>query len=227
MKNEKNTWALKIVCDQISLSYRERMVLTSQNFNMEPHEKILIQGPSWSWKTSFLHMIAGLMHPTTGSVWYIDGSRSISTDTPSFYDFRQRNINITFADPIFFPTLSVEQNILFPHIFTGAVYENEWEIELIDTLGIRNILWSKMDHLSSGEKDRVNIVRALLYDRPILLLDEPWAHMDSILFEKFLSLLFRYFERVRPTTIIVSHSSRFEGVVDRRYICENTILSLF
>lgn len=132
---------------------------------------------------------------------------------------------MTFSEPLFFETLTVDQNILFPHIFLHLPYQEQWKDELIKTLGIGPLLSTKIEALSSGEKDRVNLIRALLYDRPILFLDEPGAHMDRHLFEIFLHLLETYLKRVKPLTVIISHSDRYMSLVDRTYTCENgTIL---
>ena len=86
---------------------------------------------------------------------------------------------------------------------------------------MNEFLGVKVSQLSSGEKDRINIIRALLYESPILFLDEPGAHMDHELFGTFLSILSDYLERVQPLTLIISHSDKFSDIVDRNYICEN------
>lgn len=96
--------------------------------------------------------------------------------TPSssdFLNFRRTNISITFSDPLFFDDLNVEENILFPHMFAGLSYDQNWKEYLIEEMEIGHILRSSITNLSSGEKDRINLVRALLYRQSILLLDEP------------------------------------------------------
>ncbi len=221
--HQKNS--LSVSCQDITLAYGKKQVLFPQDFSLWSQEKILIEWPSWSWKTTFLRILSGLILPTSGSVRYAHGGEYIDTNTPMFSDFRRENISMTFAEPLFFDTLTVDQNIMFPHIFLHLPYREKWKNELIDSLDINSILSLKIESLSSGEKDRVNIIRALLYDRPILFLDEPGAHMDRDLFEIFLTLLSSYLLRTKPITVIVSHSDRYRDIVDHSYICENGILS--
>lgn len=225
MKSHSLKESFSISCNNISLFYGEKSVLISQDFSLKAHEKILIEGPSGSGKTSFLRLLSGLILPAKWSVQYMQKNEVIDTTSSNFSDFRRENISMTFAEPLFFDTLTVDQNILFPHIFLHLPYQKKWKDELIETLGIRPLLTTKIEALSSGEKDRVNLIRALLYDRPILFLDEPGAHMDRRLFSVFFELLWSYLLRVKPITVIISHSDRFMSLVDRTYVCENgTIL---
>jgi ABC-type multidrug transport system ATPase subunit len=82
-------------------------------------------------------------------------------------------MSLTFSEPLFFETLTVDENLRFPEIFLSLTYDRAWKDELITVLSIAPLLGSKISELSSGEKDRVNIIRALLYERPFLFLDEP------------------------------------------------------
>lgn len=226
MQSPYSKKSFSVSCQNISLSYEEKNVFFPQDFSLSANEKILIEWPSWSGKTSFLRLLSGLILPVTGSVIYNYDGEYIDTHSPEFSHFRRENMSMTFAEPLFFDTLTVDQNIMFPHIFLHLPYEKKWKNELIDTLGIALLLPLKIEALSSGEKDRVNIIRALLYDRPILFLDEPGAHMDRNLFEVFLYLLESYLLRTKPLTIIISHSDRYRHIVDRTYICENGIFTL-
>jgi ABC-type lipoprotein export system ATPase subunit len=216
--------APSISCDDISLMYGTRDILLPQDFSLGSHEMILIQWPSGSGKSSLLRMLAWLISPSTWGIIYSCVWSSLSTSSSDFIDFRRRYISLTSAEPLFFDTLTVDENIMFPHIFSWLTYDRSWKDNLIETLGVSDLISTPLSRLSSGEKDRVNIIRALLYDLPVLLLDEPWAHMDRDLFERFIILLQNYLKRVRPLTLIISHSERFAPLVDSLYTCEKWII---
>ncbi len=212
---------MEIVISNVSLSYGSRDILSSLDFTISSKQRILLQWPSWSGKTSILHLLAGLQNPKMGSIRYNIGQNSLTTDLSEFTTFRRDTIGMTFSEPLFFDNLSVQENISFPKIFLGKQYRQEWKDRLLSTLKIDKLLHSKVWLLSSGEKDRVNIIRALLYDDPIIFLDEPGAHMDSSLFEEFLHILQEYLEFTHSIIVIVSHSDKFAAISDRTFICEN------
>lgn len=209
-----------ITLKDVSLSYGKRELFHILDFSITSWEKILLQWPSWSGKTSILQLLSGLQFPTSWSIIYSFDQSTINTDSHNFSDLRRDVLAMTFAEPLFFDTLSVRENIYFPHLFLKKTYRKEWAARLISLLKIEQHLDTSIRLLSSGEKDRVNIIRALLYDDPIILLDEPGAHMDSALFQDFFSLLEEYIAQIKPTLIIVSHSDIFMKIVDRTYICE-------
>ena len=211
-------------CENISFISDGGTILRSQDFTLSQNEKVLIEGPSGSGKTTFMKIISWLILPSTGSVQYSSGKNCWNTSSKKFSDFRRANISMAFAEPLFFDTLTVEQNLLFPHFFLHLAYKDSWKDELLNKLWMNEFLGVKVSQLSSGEKDRINIIRALLYESPILFLDEPGAHMDHELFGTFLSILSDYLERVQPLTLIISHSDKFSDIVDRNYICENWLL---
>lgn len=214
-----------IICNDITLFYGSRKIFSLPEFHIDAHEKILLQWPSGSGKSSFLSLLAGLIYPSGWSLKYNSKGSVVTPSSSDFLNFRRKNISITFSDPLFFDDLNVEENILFPHIFAGLAYDRNWKEYLIEELEVGHILRSSIIKLSSGEKDRINLIRALLYKQPVLLLDEPWSHMDSVLFQKFLTLLSSYLEEIKPTLILVSHSERYIPLVDRVYICEKWVFS--
>ncbi len=213
------------MCTDITLFYGSRKIFSLPEFHVDAHKKILLQWPSGSGKSSFLSLLAGLIYPSEWSLKYSSKGVVATPSSSDFLNFRRKNISITFSDPLFFDDLNVEENILFPHMFAGLPYDQNWKEYLIEEMEIGHILCSSITNLSSGEKDRINLVRALLYRQSVLLLDEPWSHMDSALFQKFLALLSSYLEEVRPTLILVSHSEKYIPLVDHVYICEKWVFS--
>ncbi len=138
----------------------------------------VILGPSGSGKTTLLRIIAGLEEPTKGRV-YLNGVDS--TYTPPY----DREVSIVFQEPVLFPHLTVEENILFPIEARGGKPSNARGelLHLARMLKIEGLLGRKPDELSGGEKQRVSIARALITKPRIVLLDEPYSNLDLSLRE--------------------------------------------
>jgi len=138
----------------------------------------VILGPSGSGKTTLLRIIAGLEEPTKGRV-YLNGVDS--TFTPPY----ERGVSIVFQEPVLFPHLTVEENILFPIEARGGNPSSARGelLRLARMLRIDGLLERKPVELSGGEKQRVSIARALITKPRIVLLDEPYSNLDLSLRE--------------------------------------------
>src|SRR5438552_6335727 len=162
-------------------------------------------GRSGSGKTSLVNAIAGLIRPTRGHI-AVDGE--VLTDTASgvFVPARRRHIGYVFQEGRLFPHLTVRQNLLYGHWFAprrGRAGEIEQVIEL---LGLGDLLGRRPANLSGGEKQRVAIGRALLAQPRLLVMDEPLASLD----EERKTEILPYIERLRDEFAIpivyVSHA---------------------
>ena len=162
-------------------------------------------GRSGSGKTSLVNAIAGLIRPTRGHI-VVDGE--VLTDTASgvFVPARRRHVGYVFQEGRLFPHLTVRQNLLYGHWFAsrrGRAGEIEQVIEL---LGLGDLLGRRPANLSGGEKQRVAIGRALLANPRLLVMDEPLASLD----EERKTEILPYIERLRDEFAIpivyVSHA---------------------
>jgi molybdate transport system ATP-binding protein len=136
-----------------------------------------LHGRSGSGKTTLIHLIAGLVRPTSGSIeiegrTLFDSARNI--DVP----LGRRRIGLVYQDSLLFPHLSVRQNLLFGHFFTPKAERRIPYASVIETLGIGALVDRSPGTLSGGERQRVALARALLASPRILLMDEPLASLD-------------------------------------------------
>ncbi len=160
-------------------------------------------GPSGSGKTTLVNMLAGLVRPDRGRIVlgdevFFDSDRRI--DVP----VHRRRIGYVFQEGRLFPHLSVRQNLVFGRWMRGMARDKTHEEQVIDLLGIRQLLKRRPGTLSGGEKQRVAIGRALLTRPRLLLLDEPLASLD----EARKSEILPYLERLKAEgvpMIYVSH----------------------
>lgn len=209
-----------ITVENIQLAYGKRDILHIDYLEIFRGDCIRIFGSSGSGKSSFLSLLAGLLIPKQGKILYTNHDQHAITQEKKFYLYRQDYIGMTFSEPIFFEELSLRENLLFPQTFTQKNYDPIWYKRVLSVLDIASLESSRMLDLSSGERDRANIARVLLYPYRFYLLDEPGAHLDSSLFHAFLDLLGECRKNTQATFLIVSHDERFSVFCDRHWRCE-------
>lgn len=173
------TRAGKITFDNVSVSIDDDPILTGINFSFEGPGVVGIVGPSGSGKTTLLHTLAGSLQPDTGEIMVGD------TTVPHLHraDWLQQ-IAFIPQRPYLFP-LSIADNIRF---YEPRATDTEVE-QVLEQIGLRTFVKSLPNgidevigeggrQLSGGQEQRIAIARALLSDRPVILLDEPTAHLD-------------------------------------------------
>ncbi|MEM8750386.1 MAG: ATP-binding cassette domain-containing protein [Pseudomonadota bacterium] len=156
-------------------------------------------GPSGAGKTTLLRAIAGLWTPEVGRInvgerVYFDSEAGINLPP------QERKLGVVFQDPLLFPHLSVERNLMF-----GAGKNPVGREGVLDLLDLGGLLDRMPRHLSGGEAQRVALGRALLADPHLILLDEPLTGLDD---ERRLTVL-PFLERLRDESdvpiVYVSH----------------------
>ena len=160
-------------------------------------------GPSGSGKTTLVNMLAGLVRPDRGRI-VLGDEVFFDSDAKIDVPVHRRRIGYVFQEGRLFPHLSVRQNLVFGRWMRGLARDKTHEEQVIDLLGIGQLLTRRPGTLSGGEKQRVAIGRALLAKPRLLLLDEPLASLD----EARKSEILPYLERLKAEgvpMIYVSH----------------------
>lgn len=176
-----------------------------------------LRGPSGSGKTTLLGLVGGLTRPSAGRVRLDE--RDISALPERFLtELRRTAFGFVFQQFQLIRDLSVLENVMLPATPTGRPYREirVRALALLDELGLDGRADARAQWLSGGEAQRVAIARALINDPPVLLADEPTAHLDSELSRQILAILAELRRRGR-TLIIASHDPLvFEaGLVER------------
>lgn len=140
-------------------------------------EYVKIVAPSGSGKTSLIHFLYGMRNEYEGNILY-DGSDLRSFDAEKFSELRKSDVSIVFQDLRLFPDQTVFDNLeikrqLNPFHPVSAIEE------MSRKLGIHKKLKSLASTCSYGEQQRIAIIRALMQPYKILLLDEPFSHLDN------------------------------------------------
>jgi ABC-type sugar transport system ATPase subunit len=168
------------------------------NLAIEPGELVALLGPSGCGKTTTLRMIAGLETVTSGSIRI--GDREVSQLPAS-----KRGIGVGFESYALYPPLSVRENLLYGLKARKVKGAEQMVASISGRLEMDDMLELRPAGLSSGQKQRAALARALVRNPPVLLLDEPLSHLDASARQRVrreLKVLQREFGY---TTIVVTH----------------------
>jgi putative ABC transport system ATP-binding protein len=173
-------------------------------------------GPSGSGKSTLLHLIGGLDRPTSGEL-LVDQRLVGQMADDQVTLFRRTRIGFIFQFFNLLPTLSALENVTLPFVLDGrSQAEAEQRAKtLLDKVGLENRKDHLPEEMSGGEIQRIAVARALAFDPPILLADEPTGNLDSKTGESILSLLRDINREAACTIVMVTHSQEAARYGDR------------
>ena len=190
----------------VALRYTEKDVLRDVNLRIENGEFMVLVGPSGSGKTTMIKMVNRLLEPTDGNI-YMDGKR--------IKDYDERELRLSTGYVLqaiaLFPNLTVAENIaLIPEMkgWTKEKIAQKTE-ELLTKVGLPVAEYGHRlpNELSGGEQQRVGIVRAMIGQPKILLMDEPFSALDAISRKQLQVLTKELHKEFVMTTIFVTHDT--------------------
>ncbi len=169
------------------------------NLTVKPGEFVVVVGPSGCGKSTLLNLLAGMLHPDSGSIT-LDGQpvRAPGPDRA-----------VVFQDHALFPWLTAAENVGFGLKMSGARGDGERADRVAEALAMVHLSHSgdKLVHeLSGGMKQRVAIARALVMDPAVLLMDEPFAALDAQTRTLMHAQLQELWVQTHKTIIFVTHS---------------------
>ena len=177
----------------------------------------VIMGPSGSGKSTLLHLIGGLDRPSSGEV-LVDNRLIGQMADDQVTLFRRKKIGFVFQFFNLLPTLTALENVALPLVLDGrSKSEAEERAQLLlKKIGLEGRNKHLPEELSGGEIQRIAVARALAFDPPILLADEPTGNLDSKNGNAILSLLRQISKEEGCTVVMVTHSEEAAGYGDRR-----------
>ena len=177
-------------------------------------EFVAIVGTSGSGKSTLLHMLGGLDRPTGGSV-LVEGRDIFALKDEELTIFRRRKIGFVFQSYNLVPVLSVYDNIVLPIQLDGGRVDETYVDQVIEALGLEQMLDRLPNQLSGGQQQRVAIARALATKPAILLADEPTGNLDSRTSQDVLSLMKTTGQKFAQTMVMITHNEEIAQLADR------------
>lgn len=213
--SKKTSWRT-ITMKNISFKYRGASeVIHIPNFSIKTGQKICIEGKSGQGKSTFLGLLAGNLSSTTGER-FVDSLpyRSIGRT------FFEKQIAVVSQEAELFH-LSVRDNLTLGQQVTDKTLLNYLEelemkkwFESLDK-GLDSIVGEKGVTLSAGQRQRINILRAIILERSLYILDEPTSHLDTHTEEIVIAFLRKYLSD--KAVVIVTHRAALRDICDTQY----------
>lgn len=211
----------KLVTKRFGAEEQETSVLSGVDLEIRAGELTLLMGPSGSGKTTLVSILAGLLRPTSGDV-ELCGAMISALDEAAVSRVRRQHVGFIFQTYNLFPALSALDNVALGYRMRGYDVPRARDEARTALAGVG--LAARVDYLpaklSSGQKQRVAVARALAGNPAIVLGDEPTAALDG---PSAMSVIELLRERVTPETavLVVTHDHRLERFAHRTVAMED------
>ena len=176
---------------------------------------LILLGPSGCGKTTLLSCLGGILRPKSGAIKFDDVDVT-ALEGRALAQYRRDKVGIVFQAFNLVPSLTALENVMIP--IRAAGMSRAWARRRAEELLTRVNLSDRMKHrpgdLSGGQQQRVAVARAIALDPPLILADEPTAHLDFIQVEEVLRLIRSLAEGER-VVVVATHDSRILPMADR------------
>jgi multiple sugar transport system ATP-binding protein len=210
----------EVTIENVRKLFGEVVAVENFSLDIEDGEFIILVGPSGCGKTTILRSIAGLETITSGEIFI--GGRPVSKVAP-----KKRDIAMVFQNYALYPHMNVRSNMAFSLKLRKFPKQkiNEIVEHTADLLGMRELLDRKPNELSGGQRQRVALGRAIVRDPKVFLFDEPLSNLDAKLRISMRAELLSLHQRLRTTTIYVTHD-QLEAMTmgDRIVVMNNGVI---
>ncbi len=191
----------KIVFDGVTKEFGDEVIAVDDlSLEIEDGEFMVLVGPSGCGKSTILRMLAGLEEVTAGEIWIDD--TQVTDLSP-----KERDIAMVFQNYALYPHMTVEENIAFGLKLRRVPKDERVRKarEVAQVLAIEHLLERKPVALSGGQRQRVAMGRAMIREPVAFLMDEPLSNLDAKLRVQMRAELARLHDRLRTTTVYVTH----------------------
>jgi len=190
-------------------------ILHDIDFSLLRRQSTAIIGASGSGKSTLLALIAGLDHPTSGTV-RIDGEDIFALDEDARAGLRARKLGFVFQSFQLLGHLSALENVMLPLELLGRRDARARAAEMLQRVGLGARLTHHPRTLSGGEQQRVALARAFVVEPAVLLADEPTGSLDHATGATVMALMFEMNRESGTTLVLVTHDPRIAERCDRQ-----------
>ena len=202
-------------------------IIDIESFVLEEAEICGLSGESGSGKTTFLHLLAGILTPDSGSIEFMGVDTGLLSSSERD-NLRADKIGYIFQSFNLLQGFTALENLEIAMSFSSSS-EREYALELLDKVGLSNRLEYYPHQLSIGQQQRVALARALVNKPKIVLADEPTGNLDSLNAAKVFELLCNLCTDYKSALLMVSHDQAvlktFEKKVDLRNLNRPALLT--
>ena len=197
-------------------------VLRGLDLEVGVGERIAIVGQSGSGKSTFLHVVGTLDHPSAGRV-FLHGSDAFARADAELDTLRNRHIGFVFQFHHLLPDQDAVHNVMIPALISGMRQPEARDraSSLLERVGLAERMDHRPGELSGGEQQRVALARALVQGPKLLLADEPTGNLDPDTAAEMLDLMLSLNEEQETTLLVVTHSLALADRFPRQLALEN------
>lgn len=188
-------------------------VLRGIDLSVPAGQTLSLMGESGSGKSTLLHLVAGLDAADSGSVVLGDTDITALADAGRA-SLRRSRIGVIFQQFNLIPSLTVAANLSFQARLSGRL-DAAWQDEMIERLGLADLLDRYPEQLSGGQQQRVAIGRTFAFRPELILADEPTGNLDEESGNAVMRLALDLVQRTGCTLLMVTHSARLAAMLDR------------
>ncbi|MGE5980990.1 ABC transporter ATP-binding protein [Klebsiella aerogenes] len=217
---------IELSVDNLHLTYGDNPVLKGVSMELKRGEVVSLLGPSGSGKTTLLRAVAGLEKPTAGRITI--GNNVVYDGSPrSEIPAEERNLGLVFQSYALWPHKTVFDNVAYPlKLRKVAIGEIKQRVQsVLEQLGLGHLANRHPHQLSGGQQQRVAIGRALVYNPPVILLDEPLSNLDAKLREEARVFLRELIIKLGLSALMVTHDqNEAMAISDRILLLNNGVI---
>jgi lipoprotein-releasing system ATP-binding protein len=194
----------------------ELEVLRGVDFRLEAGDRVAIVGQSGVGKSTFLHLLGALDHPSEGTIRF-RGEDVFAKPPDELARFRNHALGFVFQFHHLLPEFSALENVMMPGLLRGLGFAEMRgrAAAILEEVGLGARLQHRTGKLSGGERQRVAVARALVLDPAVVLADEPTGNLDPATGERISELLLAM-NRTRGTAlVVVTHNARLARQLGR------------
>ncbi|EMI7391355.1 ABC transporter [Klebsiella oxytoca] len=217
---------IELSVENLHLTYGDNPVLKGVSMELRRGEVVSLLGPSGSGKTTLLRAVARLEKPTSGTI-AIGKTRVYDGNPRSEIPAEERNLGLVFQSYALWPHKTVFENVAYPlRLRKVAAAEIKQRVQsVLDQLGLGHLGNRHPHQLSGGQQQRVAIGRALVYNPPVILLDEPLSNLDAKLREEARVFLRELIVKLGLSALMVTHDqNEAMAISDRILLLNNGVI---
>lgn len=212
-------------------SYGNNPVLRNVSLDIFPGESVAIMGPSGSGKTTLLHALSGIIKLDAGSVLFNGPTGQVAVESLSERErtsLRANSFGFVFQQGLLVPELTAEENVSLAAMIAGVPRQQARSIsaDLLNRLGLGQMLDRRMGEMSGGQAQRVAIARSQVNGAPVTFADEPTGALDSKTAREVMALLLTIIPQQGKTLLVVTHDPNVAAACSRVvYLQDGQIVS--